>query len=301
MVRPYVKSTPSRLFFDGACPYYVNRVSESFDLQFHTHEFLEICYIGEGSGTQYIGEAQIPVSRGDLFLLPIGTSHVFRPRFLSSEPLVVYNFLLMPEQSAESLLQVPGIQELRYVPALFGLFPGGSADWRCFRDFSGSFHTMMISAYEEYTQRRPGYIPRLHSLLVLLMTELERYMVDEESGGGSLSIEPDRAMRAALAFISSSYTMPVTAAQAAGQAGISERHFHRRFLQTTGVTFNRYVQDLRIAQSKELLRTSDLSIVEIVEAVGYRDTGHFLKLFRKRIGQTPRDYRNFWRGRNVQL
>lgn len=293
MVRPWIEDTPSHLFFDGSCPFYVNRVSESFELQIHTHEFMEICYIGEGSGTQYIGNTRIPVSRGDLFLLPIGTSHVVRPRSPKAAPLVVYNFLYMPEESAECLLQVPGLSELRLAPAWFGLVPGAETDWMQFRDSTGKIHSIMTEAHEEYRLRRLGSTARLHSLLVMLMVELER---SRSAGSGTAEGDAlprsDKPMKDALRFIQGAYAGPISVGQAAEAAGLSERHFHRRFRQSTGITFNRYVQNLRIARSKELLDTTRLSVTEVAEAVGYQDKGYFLELFRRRTGQTPRAFRN---------
>jgi len=291
MVRKPVEVESSQLFFDGTCPFYVNRVSESFELHYHTHEFMEICYIAEGSGTQYVEDVRIPVGQGDLFLLPIGTSHVFRPRSPEAASLVVYNFLYRPEESAESLRQVPGVCELRSALAWFGLIPGAEREWLQFRDPSGRIRAIMAEAHEEYEQRKPGCTARLASLLVTLMVELERSRAWAGTRRQGEPVPHDKPMNDALHYIEGRFAAPLTAAQAAAAAGLSERHFHRRFRQTTGITFNRYVQNLRIEKSKELLRTTRLSVGEVAEAAGYQDKGYFLRLFRERTGLTPRAYR----------
>lgn len=295
MVRPYVQVTPSSLFFNEDCPYYVNRVYESYELQLHRHEFTEICYIAEGAGTQYIGDQTIPVGVGDLFVLPVGTSHVFRPSSPASPiPLVVYNFVFDSERVAAALEPFPGFAALTHVQALIHP-PAGEPGWRAFKDSSQVFERLMHSAYEEIRLQPVAYLTKLHSLFLQLMTELERQLRATPASGGGV-VEGDPLLARAFAYIHNHYTMPLTAAQAAAEAELSERHFHRLFRQAAGVTFTRYLQDLRLARSRELLRNTRLTIPQIAEAVGYQDKGFFLALFKKRMGQTPRDYRRLGTG-----
>ena len=46
-----------------------------------------------------------------------------------------------------------------------------------------------------------------------------------------------------------------------------------------------------MAQARWLLRDTDLPIVEVSQAVGYENTGHFYRLFEKEVGVSPRAYR----------
>ncbi|MGM9903001.1 hypothetical protein A5844_001717 [Enterococcus sp. 10A9_DIV0425] len=55
----------------------------------------------------------------------------------------------------------------------------------------------------------------------------------------------------------------------------------------TGNGFSKYVQNLRIEKAKELLLTTDLSIKEIVEQVGYTDLSNFTRKFRQSVGVPP--------------
>ncbi len=63
------------------------------------------------------------------------------------------------------------------------------------------------------------------------------------------------------------------------------------FKKETGKTYMDYLTDTRIDRAKQLLRNSNLKIYEIAEAVGYRDLQYFGHLFKKRTGQTPKEYR----------
>ncbi len=77
----------------------------------------------------------------------------------------------------------------------------------------------------------------------------------------------------------------------ATRAGLSRRHFDRRFKKAMGSTPLHYLQKTRIEAARDLLKDSNLSIAEIIEAVGYSDSAHFGKLFRQHHGTGPKQYR----------
>ncbi|NRF92827.1 response regulator [Paenibacillus frigoriresistens] len=59
----------------------------------------------------------------------------------------------------------------------------------------------------------------------------------------------------------------------------------------TGQTYLDHLTERRIEKAKALLRETSLKIYEIAELVGYHDLQHFGNLFKKRTGQTPKEYR----------
>ncbi|MBU2894082.1 helix-turn-helix domain-containing protein [Colwellia sp. D2M02] len=77
----------------------------------------------------------------------------------------------------------------------------------------------------------------------------------------------------------------------ASQFGLSQRSFTRRFKAATGVRATQYWQQLRIETAKELLASSNLTIQEIADQVGYQDQGHLARLFKLHLNQSPKDYR----------
>ena len=75
------------------------------------------------------------------------------------------------------------------------------------------------------------------------------------------------------------------------QFGMSQRSFTRRFKAATGVRATQYWQQLRIETAKELLASSNLTIQEIADQVGYQDQGHLTRLFKQHLTLTPKAYR----------
>ncbi len=74
-------------------------------------------------------------------------------------------------------------------------------------------------------------------------------------------------------------------------SGVAERSFARRFAKATGMTPLDYVHALRLEEAKQMLETGDLPVEAIANEVGYEDTSFFGRLFRRRIGLTPAQYR----------
>ncbi len=80
----------------------------------------------------------------------------------------------------------------------------------------------------------------------------------------------------------------------AALVGLSPAYFSALFTKKTGQTFSEYVTVVRIQRACELLERSDNSIGEIASMVGLEDARYFSKLFRKRIGIKPTEYRKIY-------
>lgn len=87
------------------------------------------------------------------------------------------------------------------------------------------------------------------------------------------------------------YSQDVRLDEIARQFGMSNRNFTRRFKEATGESPLNYLQGMRVAVAKRLLETSQKTIQEITELVGYTDLIFFRSLFKRRAGLSPNDYR----------
>lgn len=73
--------------------------------------------------------------------------------------------------------------------------------------------------------------------------------------------------------------------------GMSKSHFSRKFKKITGKTFVTYLNDIRIESAKKYLLETKQPIYWIARQVGYGDEKYFRRIFRERIGDNPKQFR----------
>ncbi|SFD80851.1 AraC-like ligand binding domain-containing protein [Paenibacillus catalpae] len=273
-------------YFEPGVPIYVNRAYESFDMNEHSHEFVEITYVSEGAGVHYIAGETVPVEHGTLFFIPVGQSHVFRPTTPKKDrPLIVYNCLLPAAYFSELRNSFP------HASVIYDGFDEGS--WFSMKDTTGEYHAMFRELYQEFSAKPPGYFVILASLVMRILTGMYRHRLQIAAPAGDrpqwLTVDE------AIAYIDCNYAAELKLGELATQARLSERQFSRLFRRQTGMSFIEYVQSIRMDAACRLLISSHSSVEDIAGAVGYADLKFFYRLFKKKTGVTPRLYREAMR------
>jgi signal transduction histidine kinase/AraC-like DNA-binding protein/ActR/RegA family two-component response regulator len=98
-------------------------------------------------------------------------------------------------------------------------------------------------------------------------------------------------IRKAMAYIHTHYSDPLTREEIAEQVGISPDYLTDCFRQELGITPITYIRRYRIRQACELLRSTEQSITQIAQAVGFSDSAHFTRTFQREMITTPRAFR----------
>jgi two-component system response regulator YesN len=77
---------------------------------------------------------------------------------------------------------------------------------------------------------------------------------------------------------------------------ISTGYFSSIFKKEMKMTFVSYLLQIRLEAAKEMLRSTELKAFEIAEKIGFADPNYFSFCFRKKYGQSPKEYKNSSRG-----
>lgn len=112
---------------------------------------------------------------------------------------------------------------------------------------------------------------------------------------GSADRHPDELISQVQFWMSKNLAVDMSIADIAQQFGLSTRTLSRRFKTATGFQPIQYWRQTRIDAAKDLLTSSNLTILEISIMVGYQDQSHLSQLFKKATGHTPKDYRKMVR------
>src|SRR5664279_3727448 len=98
-------------------------------------------------------------------------------------------------------------------------------------------------------------------------------------------------LRMARTFIEQHYDAPITLERISSEAGFSPYHFIRLFRSAYKRTPHQYLMQQRIEKAKELLRSTELPIIDVCYTVGFESLGSFSTLFRRESGLSPSSYR----------
>jgi AraC family transcriptional regulator of arabinose operon len=77
----------------------------------------------------------------------------------------------------------------------------------------------------------------------------------------------------------------------AALVNLSPSRFRHLFKQETGTTPAQYLKDCRLRKAEKMLRTTFLSVKQILKQVGLTSNAHFVRDFRNLYGVTPTAYR----------
>ena len=117
----------------------------------------------------------------------------------------------------------------------------------------------------------------------------EKEMSPEEKEG-------DRAgsflVRQALSYMEAHFAEKLTLQEVADACYVSQWHLSKLLNRHTGKSFYDILHSLRIRAARKLLEDPSLRIGDVCERVGYADTAHFARVFKKMVGMSANEYRN---------
>jgi len=92
-------------------------------------------------------------------------------------------------------------------------------------------------------------------------------------------------------FIEENYMQECGLAEVAAFVHLNPSYFSSLFKKETGESVTGYVLKLRMQKAKLLLKSTDMKIFEISEAIGFNDSNYFTNTFNKLTGLSPKEFR----------
>ena len=208
--------------------------------------------------------------------------------------------IYLPERKRKELIRYVTLGDIRHangwfldfhqnIEPAFMKYPPAFATfcWQIYCDMAEHEKTSQIVAFPEWKffslQHMFDGFERNRELEVLLL-EICHMMAE------GMAIEQDVAVKA-IAYMKVHFKEPINLEFIAEKCGLSTSYFSRKFKEQTGENYIDVLTDIRIREAQKLLGTTDMSIMEILEEVGYCDDKHFRKLFYKITGLKPMEYR----------
>jgi len=101
----------------------------------------------------------------------------------------------------------------------------------------------------------------------------------------------DRRVKLVIEQIEADVSRAWDTARLAAGVNLSASRFRHLFKEETGVTVTEYLRERRLERAEVLLRTTFMTIKEVLSESGLTSMSHFVQYFKRRYGLTPTAYR----------
>ena len=185
-------------------------------------------------------------------------------------------------------IRMPGDDGLTMLAGLRSEFPEMQvAVLTGYRDFNYAQEAIRLGVTRFLL--KPSRMDEIHEALEAMTARLSDGKTEEAAdceNAGSFLINQ------ATAYMQKHYAEKLTLQEVADACYVSQWHLSKLMNRHTGKSFYDILNSLRIRAAKELLKDPGLRISDIGEMVGYADTAHFAKVFKKTVGMSANEYRN---------
>lgn len=106
-----------------------------------------------------------------------------------------------------------------------------------------------------------------------------------------VKMEYNHVIESAVSYIQKNLNQDLSVDELCDQLKVSKNVLYENFRLSLNTTVSDYVSHCRMERAKELLRNSFKPISQVAEEVGIDNYTYFIKLFKKRTGTTPLQYR----------
>lgn len=249
----------------------------------HSHDYMELMYVYEGSISHIIGKENITLKKGDILFL---NRHIRHSVLRANEGDIGINFIL----SADFLhALLPHVQNNPIMSDFLinNIEDAGEAEYLYFRT-SDTFpiRNLMDNFIYAIVNRTTDLYAGLAEMLFSYLAHYRDTLVN------ALRISsPDTKLRRAIQnYLESNYPN-ATLQELAQTLGYAPAYLSRRIRTLFCTTFRSLLQECRMQKAALLLTTTSLTVEEIALSVGYENASHFYTLFCRQFSTTPHRYR----------
>lgn len=107
----------------------------------------------------------------------------------------------------------------------------------------------------------------------------------------SIKNSKDERINSIINYIQENY-LTVTLDDLSSQFYLSKPYLSKYIKEKSGMTFGENVKRIRLNKASTLLRNGNMKVEKVAEAAGYQNVEHFNRLFKKKYGMTPVQYRS---------
>lgn len=159
-----------------------------------------------------------------------------------------------------------------------------------------SFACFLPLLRQEILQQRPFWREKAKLLLQLFLTSFfQHYFADElkiskTSDQVNLHSRNTHLIEMIKTVVEVHINRPTSLEDISSDMGISVRQLDRIFRKSMPISLGQYIIRRKIESAKNMLQLNKMLVKDAAQALGYKDTSYFCRLFRKTTGLTPQQF-----------
>lgn len=291
------QSHGTRLF---PCAYYhFCNPSHRLRVRHHWHEEVEIVYLHHGSFKLDINMEPYGTDRECFLFINSGELHSLRSLSMEfDEQAVVFSpsmLLFQDYDSIDESILLPLTQnKLTFPRFLDQTIPFFSAFRSSYQQISHIFSRSketLLAGEQILTDDVISQLQIKAGILQLIGILMEAGLMCQSPRTESQKIT---AIKTVLSYIADHYHEKLYVQDLASQVNMNDQYFCRFFKRSIGKTPIDYINDYRLNKVIRLLETGDAPVTEICLECGFNNMGNFQRLFKRKTGITPLQYRKLY-------
>jgi AraC-like DNA-binding protein/quercetin dioxygenase-like cupin family protein len=253
---------------------------------FHTHDFVEILFVFNGTFRHVTADRTYDESAGGLTILNYNQFHTMKTPDGTVELMNVYWDLRKYFLPA---LPEPFFSRLRELIPNHPML--GHRLNRVFHlqlDNPEKAGQLLRMLYDEQQHESEGSAAAMDALFRVFLIELCRAAtVDTEAFTENFNSRMETVRR----YLDVHYAEPLRLEQLCGLSGLKDANLCRQFKKYTGLSTGDYLKQRRLDAAMQKLRGTNEKILTICHDCGFSDIANFNRTFRAVLGKTPSEYR----------
>lgn len=247
----------------------------------HSHDFYELVAVVQGEGYHVINGHEVPLKRGQVFLIPPRVRHNFR----NFHQVILQNFMF----SRRALRLSSGM--LRTLPeAVQRLFKAPPAEPVAYLDGEALTELELLHNTLELENRQFTKGRELAALACFVQL-MSRVFLHAESDD-TVGVLRDNKIDNAINYMQRNYKKQITLAELAKQSFMAPVTLIQHFRKEFNTTPMQWLLKLRLHHACRLLMRSELSMTDVAQSCGFNDPLYFTRQFHRLLGCTPREFRH---------
>jgi AraC-like DNA-binding protein len=240
----------------------------------HRHDYEELLIITRGNPVHFIDFIEEKSPAPVVIYVAQGRIHEFRPDLDTRGWCIRYNNDFIGDSNFHYYSN--------YLDRIAFTFDEGDC-----RQKIGVLCELLLFEYSQHPENKDVYRHLLSALLYKLEAEGKHHLPPEQEARSSRQI----AFKTFLQILEDNYTRPLGVGFYADKMNTSERNLNLLCNQVFGKSVSEIIETRKMIEARRYLLNTGLTVSEIGFTLGYNEKSYFTRVFRKKTGLTPTDFR----------